>query len=182
MPEIKDSGKRQQFDGGAVRDTAEGKPVMHLLSPHVYSLVAELGNASCTTRDLAERLANFALRGDCEILSALLGVCLRKFGAERLVHWLELGATKYSEFNWARGMYISRCMDSALRHLCSLARGLDDEDHAAAFMCNIMFMLHYAREIEAGRLDPKWDDMFRYNGGRDPREAYYEMFKDCKFR
>lgn len=28
-----DSGKREEFEGGAVRDTAEGKPMIHLISP-----------------------------------------------------------------------------------------------------------------------------------------------------
>jgi hypothetical protein len=33
--ELKSSGSEQQFAAGAVRDTAAGKPIMSLLSPHV---------------------------------------------------------------------------------------------------------------------------------------------------
>jgi hypothetical protein len=38
MGELKDSGERQQFQTGAVRDTATGKPLMELLPP--WSLFA----------------------------------------------------------------------------------------------------------------------------------------------
>lgn len=38
----KDSGKRKQFNSGAVRDTAEGKPRFDLISPFALKRVANL--------------------------------------------------------------------------------------------------------------------------------------------
>lgn len=187
--EMKDSGKRQQFEGGAVRDTDEGKPTMHLLSPHVYELAVHVhdnlyrvsslarGRTSGLCSYTAAKLASFSLTGESGRLSELLTDLLSVFGVERLVRWLELGAKKYEAFNWAKGMYISRCMDSALRHLDKVARDMADEDHTAAVMCNLMFMLHYKLEIEAGRLDSKWDDMFRYD--RLTAESSENPFSDC---
>jgi ribosomal protein S27AE len=59
-------------------------------------------------------------------------------------------------------MYVTRCIDSLGRHLRALKDCKVDEDHAAAAMCNVSFIIHYIKEIEAGRLDPKWDDRFDF--------------------
>lgn len=40
------------------------------------------------------------------------------FGWMRLAKWYELGAHKYSDRNWEKGMPFSRYIDSALRHIC----------------------------------------------------------------
>lgn len=41
VPEMKDSGKRETFSTGAVRDTAEGKPRPELISPFAMERLAE---------------------------------------------------------------------------------------------------------------------------------------------
>ena len=94
---LPDSGERQEFNGGAVRDTAKGKPRPDLISP---------------------------------------------FFTERLGRHLGLGAEKYSEWNWAKGIPNSRCYASLMRHLTQFAQGDESEDHLAAAACNIMFMIH----------------------------------------
>lgn len=38
---MEDSGKRQQFDSGAVRDTADGKPRIDLISPYAQWRIGE---------------------------------------------------------------------------------------------------------------------------------------------
>jgi len=95
-----DSGERQHFDTGAIRDTATGKGRFDLLSPEVLF---------------------------------------------RLARWTEEGAQKYTDRNWEKGMPISRCYDSAMRHLVKYLAGWDDEDHLAAVVWNVMAIMHFER-------------------------------------
>ena len=94
----KDSGKREQFTSGAVRDTREGKGRFDLIPP----------------RPLA-----------------------------RLAGVYERGAAKYSDNNWKQGIPLSRCLDSALRHLNQFKAGDRDEDHLAQAAWNIFSMMWY---------------------------------------
>lgn len=68
-------------------------------------------------------------KGDCASLpaAALLRLSL---------HY-EAGAHKYSRWNYMKGIPISSCIDSALRHLLKYLDGWDDEPHleAACFNC-----------------------------------------------
>ncbi len=117
MNAMHDSGERQQFLTGAMRDTAADKPRMVLISP-------------------------FAMR--------------------RLAHWLTIGAKKYEDRNWEKGIPITRCLDSLLRHVEAYLAGEDNEDHLAAAMCNVMFILHYEEMIRRGVLPAELDDRPRY--------------------
>ena len=112
-----DSGVRQAFPTGAVRDTADEKPRPDLTSP---------------------------------------------FALERLGEWLRLGAVKYQERNWEKGIPISRCVASLSRHLIKYQQGARDEDHMAAVMCNAMFILHNEEMVRRGVLPAELDDMPRY--------------------
>ena len=112
-----DSGKREDFETGAVRDTADDKPRPDLISP---------------------------------------------FAEKRLGEWLRLGAGKYEDRNWEKGMPISRCIASLQRHLVDYKMGLNDEDHMAAIMCNAMFIIHYEDAIANSILPANLDDMPKY--------------------
>jgi hypothetical protein len=101
-------------------------------------------------------------------MEALFEELVASYGLDRFVRWLELGAKKYDRFNWAKGMYVTRCLDSLGRHLRDVMLGKEDEDHIAATMCNVAFIIHYIREIEARRLDSKWDDRFDFNLRKQP--------------
>ena len=114
---MEDSGKREQFDTGAIRDTAEGKSRPDLISPYAQ---------------------------------------LRKG------QWLRLGAKKYVERNWEKGMKISRCIASICRHLFQYMAGKTNEDHLAAIAVNAEFIMHYEAMIEKGILPPELDDMPKY--------------------
>lgn len=114
---MEDSGKRHEFDTGAVRDTAEGKPRPDLISP---------------------------------------------FAQWRKGEWLRLGAQKYAERNWEKGMLFSRCVASIFRHLLEYMMGKDNEDHLAAIAVNAEFLMHYEHEIKAFRLPCTLDDMPHY--------------------
>jgi len=119
-----DSGKRQQFDTGAQRDTADDKPRPDLISP---------------------------------------------FALDRLGEWLRLGAEKYNERNWEQGIPISRSFASAFRHLLAFQRGEIDEDHAVAFFCNGMFILHTQIMVARGVLPAHLDDMPEYQPSTEER-------------
>ena len=60
------------------------------------------------------------------------------FAEERLGHWLRMGAAKYAERNWEKGMPFSRCVASLKRHVMRFQQGMRDEDHLAAIMFNAM--------------------------------------------
>lgn len=156
MPIMKDSGERQQFEGGAQRDTATGKPQFSLLSPVLWTNIGP-DNIGCYVRD-------YLLTGDIMYMNLLLDRLYERMGGEdRLLEWLRQGAAKYSRFNWALGLPVSRCLDSLGRHLRAVKAGKQDEDHEAASACNTMFIIHYHEMIRTGRLDPKWNDRFDFN-------------------
>jgi len=116
-----DSGKREAFASGAVRDTAQDKPRPDLISP---------------------------------------------FAMERLGEWLRIGAQKYIERNWERGIPLSRTVASLYRHLLKYQQGAADEDHLAAIMCNAMFLTHTEEMIRRGVLPAELDDLPRYTPAR----------------
>jgi hypothetical protein len=74
------------------------------------------------------------------------------FAMERLAEWLRLGATKYSERNWEKGIPVSRCLASLYRHLLKFQQGRTDEDHIAAILCNAMFIAHTQEMVNRGVL------------------------------
>jgi len=113
--DTKDSGIREDFDGGAVRDTQKGKPRYDLIPPGPL-----------------ERLAMLYTRG----------------------------AEKYDEHNWTKGIPVSRCIASLLRHVYQFIKRDTDEDHGAAIIFNVMCIMHYE---EVGRTD--LDDSFDWQAG-----------------
>lgn len=83
------------------------------------------------------------------------------FGIRRLAEWYELGAQKYADRNWEKGMPFSRYVDSAKRHLDKFVMGMEDEDHLAAAAWNILAIMHHE---ELGQMD--LDDMPHYLSGK----------------
>ena len=61
----------------------------------------------------------------------------------RLAVHLEKGAAKYGDRNWEKGIKYQRLIQALLRHTYQFLAGMDDEDHLAAMMCNIMFLTHF---------------------------------------
>ena len=78
------------------------------------------------------------------------------------------GAVKYDARNWEKGIPISECLASTMRHLEAFKLGQQDEPHLAQARTNIGFILHYLGEIEAGRMDPSIDDMPKYEDRENP--------------
>jgi len=93
------------------------------------------------------------------------------FAEERQGHWLLMGAKKYAERNWEKGMPFSRCVASLKRHLMKFQQGKRDEDHLAAIMFNAMALIHYEEMIASGRLPPELNDMPNYQPAvKSPRK------------
>jgi len=84
------------------------------------------------------------------------------FFEERLGNWLMLGAKRYADRNWEKGIPISRCYASLRRHIMWWNQGKTDEDHLAAIACNIMFIIHNEEVVKRGILPPEIDDMPKY--------------------
>lgn len=84
------------------------------------------------------------------------------YGLRRLAVWYELGAKKYADRNWEKGIPFSRYLDSALRHLNKFAMGMNDEDHLAAACWNIMSIMHHQERGESELDDlPHYDQIDR---------------------
>jgi len=135
---IKDSGKRREFESGAVRDITEGKGrcdlmplgvVKHLL--HMDSIVKHLQSfmEHGHTWALYKALDDFATDTyDGSTETMLLEVAIQ----------FEDGCKKYGENNWQKGIPTSCYIDSALRHYLKFLRGDKDEPHDRAFVWNLM--------------------------------------------
>ena len=57
------------------------------------------------------------------------------FATRRLARWYELGAQKYADRNWEKGIPFSRYVDSAKRHLDKYIMGMNDGSGVEHF-CN----------------------------------------------
>lgn len=134
MTEILDSGKRREFDTGAVRDIAEGKgrcdllplDVVGTLMNDILIVSIEAFRQTGEIHYLYDVLRNF--NGFSDIRTQIL---------ELSVHF-ENGAKKYGEHNWQKGIPLHCYMDSAVRHYLKFRRGDDDERHDRAFVWNVV--------------------------------------------
>lgn len=94
------------------------------------------------------------------------------FATRRLACWYELGAKKYADRNWEKGMPFSRCIDAAKRHLDKYIMSMHDEDHLAAAVWNLMAIMEYQERGLALEFDdlPHYMDtmeLFEPEGGND---------------
>lgn len=107
---VEDSGERESFEGGAVRDVRAGKGRYDLITP---------------------------------------------IGMRRLARHYENGARKYEDRNWEKGMPVSRCLDSLLRHVFQYLSGDRTEDHLAAAAWNAFAAMHMEEKVVAGEQPPE---------------------------
>ena len=76
---------------------------------------------------------------------------------EALAKRLELGANEHGEYNFMLGIPNSSLYDSAMRHLNQAKAGLTDEDHLAALITNVAFLI-YNRKFNLGGSIPNGPD------------------------
>ena len=135
-PCILDSGKRQQFETGAVRDIQHGKGRCDLMPLRVAAKVID-GDS------ILDDIGLFRDTGDTQHLYFALRTAARMFDglADMLLQvakHFEEGAEKYGENNWQKGIPANRYIDSAVRHYLKWLRGDNDEPHDRAFVWNLM--------------------------------------------
>lgn len=71
----------------------------------------------------------------------------------------ELGAQKYGERNWEKGQPLSNYIDSGMRHIGCVMRGLTDEDHLRAALWNLAAAVETRERVKLGLLPPELDDI-----------------------
>lgn len=89
------------------------------------------------------------------------------FATRRLARWYELGAGKYGDRNWEKGIPFSRCIDSCKRHIDKFIMGMHDEDHLAAAVWNLMAIMDYQ---ERG-MGSSYDDLPHYMDKKETEET-----------
>lgn len=134
MTTILDSGDRTQFSTGAVRDCSEGKGRCDLLPLNV---VAKLLDS-----DVLFDIHEFKVTNETKWLYEALLECDFFPSYEDMILEVaiqfEMGAKKYGEYNWQKGIPIHSYLDSAIRHFLKHCRGDKDERHDRAFVWNIL--------------------------------------------
>ena len=133
---IKDSGKRREFETGAVRDIQEGKGRCDLMPLDVVGAILK--------DEVIVQLTNFKqtscliyLYNAVELFAEKQKRTLPDMFLEVSKHFEE-GAKKYGENNWQTGIPVHCYIDSAVRHYLKCLRGDDDEAHNLAFIWNLM--------------------------------------------
>ena len=133
---LKDSGNRQQFESGAVRDIQEGKGrcdllpldiVGDLLDAPELKLIEKFKEAK-DVKFLYEAIKYFAITTETDIYTLML----------ELSKHFESGAVKYGENNWKKGMDLHCYLSSGPRHFLEYKRGDTDEPHNRAFVWNMI--------------------------------------------
>jgi hypothetical protein len=173
---VKDSGERQEFQTGSVRDTASGKGTPHLIGGEAlyyhktrykgdgnYSLLEIIeSNLLCYSEIVENRDKNMP-RLDSAIHYTILYIQESEDGTyssamRRLAKHYENGAKKYAANNWRKGQPVSRYYDSAMRHLWACIDEKTDEDHAAALLWNLIGILQTKIDVNKGQLPKELDN------------------------
>lgn len=79
---------------------------------------------------------------------------------DALAKRLELGAREHGEYNFMLGIPNASLYDSAMRHFMQAKEGLKDEDHLAALITNVAFLI-YNRAYRIGDDVPNTPDEAR---------------------
>lgn len=98
------------------------------------------------------------------------------FALERIAIWYELGARKYADRNWEKGIPFNRLIQSAIRHLIRWMKGDREEDHLAAVCWNVMAMMHFQETGQADELNnyPRYKRAAPSNVAK-PGDTIYEQ-------
>lgn len=144
-PTIKDSGTRQEFSTGAVRDIQKGKGRCDLLP---LDVISDIFRVDIGPEDPAalifDKLHRFTMIGEvANLFNALDDFVPHAFAdwpdmlLEVSMHFEE-GAEKYGEGNWQKGLPVKCYINSGVRHYLKYLRGDKDERHDRAFSWNIL--------------------------------------------
>ena len=174
--EVKDSGKRQNFDTGSVRDTDEGKGQPHLIAGEALCKALNFHITSAELTDLKiieENLLSYSklvedrekniyyIYSSIELISKYISSTednTHSSVMKRLAKHYQNGAKKYSKNNWRKGQPISRYYDSSMRHLWALMDDKTEEDHAAALLWNLIAIIQTKIDVQKGLLSTELND------------------------
>ena len=92
---------------------------------------------------------------------------LSPFATMRRGRVMELGARKYGDRNWERGMPLSVFAASANRHFIQFLMGDTDEDHLAHCAFNLDAIMHGQEMIKRGLWPKEYNDLPNYDAGSD---------------
>ena len=155
-PKILDSGKRREFESGAVRDIQKGKGRCDLLPLDIM--------VKQTNDDIIGFVNLFVESGDTNYLWS----AIQRFGEFKkwdyytmileVAKQYEGGAVKYGDNNWRKDIPSHCYIDSALRHYFKHRRGDIDEPHDRAVVWNLMCCIWTCEN------KPKLNEYFK-NGG-----------------
>lgn len=151
--EIKDSGRRREFETGAVRDIQEGKGRCDLLPLEVVAWFIGVSGFDDEADPVISSIAEFKENGNpLNLYDALEYFCnMRGYNRKTMIldvaKHFEAGAVKYGENNWQKGIPVHCYIDSGIRHYLKMRRGDNDEPHDRAFvwnmLCCIWTVYHY---------------------------------------
>lgn len=145
MAELKDSGNRQEFSTGAVRDIQEGKGRCDLLPLDVigeYYIYIGLPISGKILKKLDEYQLTHESSCVFDAIRAFEAWGWENDNLETMIldisKHFEDGAKKYGENNWRKGIPCKRYLDSAIRHFLKYVRGDCDEPHDRAVVWNLL--------------------------------------------
>ena len=122
--EIKDSGVRETYKSGAVRDTSKNKGRCDLLPLSVVAKLMKDNVMTYISYFQSTRQPKFLYQALEEVMQDD-----KPYLILELSKHFEKGAEKYEERNWEKGIPEDRYIDSAVRHYLKYLNGENDEDH-----------------------------------------------------
>ena len=132
---LTDSSMREEFVTGMIREPNLMRGRYDLISPLALNRVATLVNGF---------------------------TAIPAYGLEMLAVHYERGALKYAPRNWEKGGYLSRYLNSALRHAQKILINDTEEDHISALVWNCFSIMHTEMMISAGQLPAELNDLSAY--------------------
>jgi hypothetical protein len=80
-------------------------------------------------------------------------------GLKRLAGVYERGAVNHGDRNWEKGLPMSRCVESAIRHIYQFIEGMRDEDHLGQAAWNLFAAMHVEEMVKRGLLPKELDNL-----------------------
>jgi len=193
---IKDSGEREEFDTGAVRDAAKGKGRIDLLPMRTFEAMLPSRPSEGTLVAAWLCLIQWFVNRDystllwaCTHAMTSLEVAERRNGADKdfpvgpdsdpsRYGWVcatqaisqiyEDGCIKYGERNWEKGIPLTNFFGSAWRHITKTLACCTDERHHAMAVWNILCIHDTVLRMREGILPESLDDLPPIDSGGSP--------------